>query len=167
MRSLLLILAVFLVANAQTGRNMSTDQRALAGTEWHLVSLGPAGGEASLVAGTTVTLKFSEDGRASGSTGCNAYNGTYQVRGDTISFGRLVSTRRACLDQNGNQQEQRFIAALESANRFRLASNRLTIFSDRNRTVLNFTNDQASDPRDDPKNGTQDDRSDPIATLAA
>ena len=163
MRALVLILSVFLVANAQTGRNMSTDQRALAGTEWRLVSLGPAGGEASLVAGTTVTLKFGEDGRANGSTGCNAYNGTYQVRGDTISFGRLISTRRACLDQNANTQEQRFISALESANRFRLASNRLTIFADRNRTVLNFTNDQASDP----ENGPQDDRSDPIATLSA
>ena len=163
MRSLVLILSVFLVANAQTGRNMSTDQRALAGTEWHLVSLGPANGDASLVAGTTVTLKFGEDGRASGSTGCNAYSGTYQVRGDTLSFGRLISTRRACLDQNANQQESRFISALESANRFRLASNRLTIFSDRNRTVLNFTNNQESDP----ENGPQDDRNDPIATLSS
>jgi heat shock protein HslJ len=163
MRSLVLILAVLLVANAQTGRNLTTDQRVLAGTEWHLVSLGPAGGESGLVAGTTVTLNFGEDGRASGSTGCNNYGGTYQVRGDTISFIRLMSTRRACLDQNASQQEQRFLSALESANRFRLASNRLTIFSDRNRTVLNFTNEQASDP----DNGTQDDRSDPVATLSS
>ncbi|HET7288525.1 MAG TPA: META domain-containing protein, partial [Pyrinomonadaceae bacterium] len=97
MRSLLVILCVFFVAQAQPGRNMSTDQRVLAGTDWRLVSLGPAGGESSLVAGTAITLKFGEDGRASGSTGCNAYSGTYQVRGDTISFGRLASTRRACL----------------------------------------------------------------------
>ena len=163
MRSLVLILCVFFVIQAQTGRNMSTDQRVLAGTDWRLVSLGPAGGEVGLVAGTTVTLKFGEDGRASGSTGCNSYGGTYQVRGATISFGRLVSTRRACLDQNANQQEQRFLAALESANRFRLSSNRLTILSDRSRTVLNFTNDQASEP----DNGPRDDRSDPVVTLSS
>jgi heat shock protein HslJ len=163
MRALVLILFVFFVANAQPGRNMSTDQRVLAGTDWRLLSLGPAGGEANLVAGTTVTLKFAEDGRASGSTGCNNYNGTYQVRGDSISFGRLVSTKRACLDQNANQQEQRFLAALEAANRFRLASNRLTILSDRSRTVLNFVNDQASEP----DNGPQDNRSDPVATLSS
>jgi heat shock protein HslJ len=143
---------------------MSTDQRVLAGTDWRLVSLGPAGGEASLVAGTTVTLKFGEDGRASGSTGCNNYSGTYQVRGDTISFGRLISTRRACLDQNANQQEQRFLAALESANRFRLTSNRLTILSDRNRTVLNFASEQASEPDNGP---SAEDRSDPVATLSS
>ena len=163
MRALLLILCVFFVAQAQPGRNMSTDQRVLAGTDWRLVSLGPAGGEAGLVAGTTVTLKFGEDGRASGSTGCNSYGGTYQVRGDTISFGRLISTRRACLDQNANQQEQRFLAALEAANRFRLASNRLTITSDRGRTVLNFSNGQSSEP----DSGPQDDRSDPVATLSS
>ena len=167
MRSLILILAVFSVANAQTVRNMSTDQRALAGSEWHLVSLGPAGSEAGLVAGTTVTLKFGEDGRASGSTGCNAYSGTYQVRGDTLSFGRLISTRRACLDQNASSQEQRFISALESATRFRLASNRLTILSDRGRIILNFARDQSSEPGDGPQNGPQDDRGDPIGTLSS
>ena len=163
MRSLFLILCVFFVANAQPGRNMSTDQRVLAGTDWRLLSLGPAGGEAGLVAGTTVTLKFGEDGRASGSTGCNAYSGTYQVRGDAISFGRLISTRRACLDQSANQQEQRFLSALEAANRFRLSANRLTILSDRSRTVLNFVNDRSSEPDNEP----QDDRSDPVSTLSS
>jgi heat shock protein HslJ len=163
MRSLVLILCIFFVAQAQPGRNMSTDQRVLAGTDWRLVSLGPAGGETNLVAGTTVTLKFSEDGRASGSTGCNSYSGTYQVRGDAISFGRMISTKRACLDQNANQQEQRFLSALELASRFRLSANRLTILSDRGRTVLNFVNDQSSQP----ENEAQDDRSDPIATLSS
>ena len=163
MRSVVLILCIFFVAQAQPGRNMSTDQRVLAGTDWRLVSFGPAGGEVSLVAGTTVTLKFGEDGRASGSTGCNSFGGTYQVRGDTISFGRLVSTRRACLDQNANQQEQRFLAALESASRFRLTSNRLTIMSDRGRTVLNFANNESSDP----DSGPQDDRGDPVTTLSS
>src|SRR5215213_8660283 len=111
--AVLVLMCVAALAQAQTSRDLSTDQRVLTGTEWRLVSFGPAGSEESLVAGTTVTLKFGEDGRAGGSTGCNSYSGTYQVRADTISFGRLVSTRRACLDQNANQQEQRFIAALE------------------------------------------------------
>src|SRR6185295_15408702 len=163
MRSLLLILCVFFVAHAQQGRNMSTDQRLLAGTDWRLISLGPAGGEASLVAGTTVTLKFGEDGRASGSTGCNSYSGTYHVRGDSILFGRLISTKRACLDQNANQQEQRFLSALESANRFRLSSNRLTIMSERGRNVLNFVNGAGSEPDGKPT----EDGGDPLATLAS
>ncbi len=149
---------------AQSQRDLSTDQRVLTGTEWRLVSFGSAGSETSLVAGTTVTLKFGEDGRASGSTGCNSYGGTYQVRGDNITFGRLISTKRACLDQNANQQEQRFLSGLEAANRFRLSSNRLTILSDRGRSALNFVNSSDSEPGG---GGPSENRSDPLATLAS
>ena len=159
----LLVLCVVLLAQAQTGRDLATDQRVLSGSEWRLVSLGPAGSESDVVQGTTVTLRFGEDGRASGSTGCNSYGGSYEVRGDTISFSRIVATRRACLDQNANQQEHRFLMALESASRFRLASNRLTLFGDRGRTVLNFVNNSASEPGNEPPSG----RTDPLATLAS
>jgi len=151
------------LAQGQTSRDLSTDQRVLTGSDWRLVSLGPSGAEVDVVAGTTVTVRFGEDGRASGSTGCNSYSGTYQVRGDNVSFSRLVSTRRACLDQNANQQEQRFLSTLEAANRFRLSSNRLTILSDRSRSVLNFVNNSTEDPGDGPR----DDRLDPVATLAS
>ena len=160
---LLLFVAPALV-QAQPGRELSTGQRVLAGTEWQLVSLGPPGSETNIVAGTTPTLNFGEDGRVGGSTGCNNYGGTYEVRGDTISIGRLVSTRRACLDQNANEQERRFLAALEAANRFRLSSNRLAIFSDRARTVLNFASTSASDPDDRPPT---EDGNDPLTTLAS
>lgn len=160
---LVLLVTMSIVAYGQTGRSMSTDQRVLTGIDWRLVSLGPAGAETNVVAGTTVTLKFGEDDRASGSTGCNSYGGNYQVRGDNISFSRLVSTRRACLDQNANEQEQRFLSTLGAANRFRLTRGRLTILSDRGRSVLNFVNNSISEPQDGPR----DDRSDPVGTLAA
>ena len=159
-----LMVTMSIVAYGQTGRSMSTDQRVITGIDWRLISLGPAGAETNVVAGTTVTLKFGEDDRASGSTGCNSFNGTYQVRGDSISFSRLISTRRACLDQNANEQEQRFLSTLGSANRFRLTRGRLTILSDRGRSVLNFVNNSISEPQDGSRD---DDRSDPVGTLAA
>lgn len=160
---ILVLIGGDVLAQAQTSRNLSTDQRVLTGTDWRLVSLGPAGNEADVVAGTMVTLKFGEDGRVGGSTGCNSYGGNYQIRGDTVSFSRLISTRRACLDQNANQQEQRFLSALEASNRFRLSSNRLILLSDRGGTVLNFVSNSPSEPDD----GPGDDRSDPVATLAS
>lgn len=162
---LMVLLATGFVVHGQPGRNLSTDQRVLTGTDWRLVSLGPAGAEADIVAGTIVTLKFGDDGRANGSTGCNSYSGTYQVRGDSLSFGRLISTRRACLDQNANQQEQRFLSALEMANRFRLNANRLTILSDRGRNVLNFVGETPSGPDDD--GPSREDRSDPVTALSS
>ena len=159
--ALLILSSMSAIAYGQ--RSMSTDQRVLTGIEWRLISLGPAGSETTAVAGTTVTLRFGEDNRASGSTGCNSFSGAYQVRGDNISFSRLVSTRRACLDQNANEQEQRFLSTLGAANRFRLSKGRLTILSDRGRSVLNFVNNSISEPQDSPR----DDRNDPVGTLAA
>ena len=153
-------LVILLVLCAAPLVQAQPDQRVLTGIEWRLVSLGPTGSEEDVVAGTTVTLRLGEDGRASGSTGCNSYGGSYQVRGDNISFSRIAATRRACLDQNANQQEHRFLTALESANRFRLSSNRLTILSDRNRSALNFANNLAPEP-----DGPRDERGDPIETL--
>lgn len=143
-----LVLFATVLAQAQPGRELSTDQRVLTGIEWRLVSLGPTGAEQDVVPGTTVTLRLGDDGRAGGSTGCNSYGGNYQVRGDTISFSRIVATRRACLDQNANEQEHRFLSALETSSRFRLSSKRLTIISDRTRSVLNFVNNSAPDPDD-------------------
>jgi heat shock protein HslJ len=165
-RSIVAVVAVMsfaVLAHGQTPRGLSTDQRALTGIDWRLATLGPVGAETGVVAGTTVTLKLGEDGRVSGSTGCNSYGGTYQVRGDNISFSRIVSTRRACLDQNANEQEHRFLSILETANRFRLASNRLTILSDRGRSVLNFVNIPPPESGD----GPSDNRTDPVATLAS
>ena len=159
MRSIIVLLLLLVAVPA-----VVQGQRVLAGTEWRLVSLGPSGAETDIVAGTTVTANFGEDGRVGGSTGCNSYGGTYEVRGETISFGRLVSTRRACLDQNANEQERRFLAALEAANRFRLSANRLTIFSDRGRTALNFVSTSPSEPDDGPP---REDRNDPIAALVS
>src|SRR5262245_20054864 len=111
---ILVLFASVILAQAQPG--------GLTENEWRLVSLGPTGAEQDVVPGTTVTLKLGEDGRAGGSTGCNSYGGNYQVRGDTISFSRIVATRRACLDQNANEQEHSFLSALETASRFRLSS---------------------------------------------
>ena len=146
MRFSLVVVTLLLAAPVLVQAQAGSGQRVLAGTEWQLVSLGPPGSEENVVAGTTPTANFGEDNRIAGNTGCNGYGGTYEVRGDTISIGRLVSTRRACLDQNANEQERRFLAALEGANRFRLSSDRLTIYSDRGRTVLNFVSSSPSDP---------------------
>ena len=148
----LLLIAVPAVVQAQN----------LTETGWQLVSFGPSGSETRVVPGTTVTARFGEDGRVGGSTGCNNYGGTYEVRGDTISIGRLISTKRACLDQNANEQERRFLGALEAANSFRLTSGRLTITSQRGRTALNFASTTPPEPQEPPT----EDRSDPLETLA-
>ena len=74
--------------NVQTG----ADGR-LANTRWVLASFGDEGVQSSVVEGATITLNFGDDGRASGSAGCNSYGGAYTERGDGLSFGPLMSTK--------------------------------------------------------------------------
>lgn len=163
---LCLLAAGALLVQAQTTRDYSSDERALVGKEWRLVSMGTIGEEGRVVPGTTVSLRFGDAGRASGSTGCNNFSGTYSVRGDTISFGAMVSTRRACLDQRANEQEERFLAAFASARRFRIVSSRLNIYYNNGRSVLNFVDANAAPP-DEPQPQPQPTDNGPVAALAA
>lgn len=122
----------------------SSAKSKLANTQWRLISFGATGAESPVIEGTTITLKFGADGRAGGSGGCNSYGGNYRVRKNNLSFSQIISTKRACLEQSANQQEQRYFAALESASKFKLSDNRLTIFHGDGRNTLNFVNDPSS-----------------------
>jgi heat shock protein HslJ len=159
---LCLVGASVLVVQAQTAESFFANERALVGREWRLVSMGPTMVETGVVPGTNVTLKFSDAGRVNGSTGCNNYGGAYSVQGATISFGAMLSTRRACVDQRANRQEQQFLAAFDTATRFRVADNRLTIYYSGGRNALNFVD--ANAPSTDEPRPTDDN---PVAALSS
>jgi heat shock protein HslJ len=110
----------------------------LTGTQWQLISFGAPGAEVPVVEGSTVTLEFNINGQAGGSGGCNSYGGEYQVEDNVLSFSQIVSTLMACADSNVTQQEQQFFQALESAGRFELTEDQLTIQYDGGQGVLNF-----------------------------
>ncbi len=66
----------------------------LAGTAWRFVEPAPAEGDAAVA---VPTLRFSPDGRLTGSDGCNALTGPWRVADDgALTLGPLASTRRAC-----------------------------------------------------------------------
>ncbi len=44
---------------------------------------------------------FTEDGKLSGSAGCNNYNASYQVDGDSLTIGPVASTKMACPEPPG------------------------------------------------------------------
>jgi len=67
----------------------------------------------SPVAGSSITATFTADGQVSGDTGCNQYNGPYQLDGSNLTVGPLVSTKKAC-EQNLMDQEQQFLTALQT-----------------------------------------------------
>ncbi|MDQ1009816.1 heat shock protein HslJ [Streptomyces sp. V4I23] len=70
----------------------------LIGTKWTVDSLVADETATSLPAGTEgkAHLTIAEDGTVGGSLGCNRFTSTAKVSGDSITFGRLASTRKLC-----------------------------------------------------------------------
>jgi len=72
------------------------------------------------------TINFEDEGRAFGNAGCNSYQGSYQLEGDTLGLGPLAATRMFC---EGPQQEQedRYLAALGIVERYEIAGGELRL----------------------------------------
>ena len=101
---------------------------ALAKTRWVATMINTGtGAVASVVAGSTVTAVFAEDGTLSGSGGCNTYNGPYKVDGASIEIGPLASTMMMCADQAVGQQETSYFAALDKAATYAFNGDRLQL----------------------------------------
>jgi heat shock protein HslJ len=94
---------------------------ALLGTRWALTSLSgaPAKGEA--------WMSLSEDGRVTGNAGCNGFNGSAKVVGDTIEFGPLASTMMACTEDGLSAQEAGLHGILAGKTAYSLRAGKLTV----------------------------------------
>jgi heat shock protein HslJ len=85
----------------------------LVGTTWTALGINNGrGAVAGVLAGPTVTAVFGEDGRISGSAGCNRYTGTFTTDGAVLAVGQVATTRRACAQEGLMEQEAAFVAAL-------------------------------------------------------
>ncbi len=111
---------------------------AVAGTQWQLVSFGAVGAEVPVVAGTTLTLGFDEHGQVTGQGGCNSFGGGYTADSQTITFMSLAQTLQACVDDSANQQEAKYMEALDLTGRYELSGDALTIFYDGGASALHF-----------------------------
>ncbi len=109
-------------------RYASAEAPALAKTRWVATTINNGtGGAASVVAGSTVTAVFAEDGTVAGSGGCNNFNGTYTTDGSALDFGPLMSTKKACADEAISKQEANYFAALDKVASFAFAGDHLQL----------------------------------------
>nr|NLD39680.1 META domain-containing protein [Actinomycetales bacterium] len=92
----------------------------LAGT--HLV-LSELNGEPVDV---SVTAAFGEDGSVAGSGGCNRYNASAEVEGDSITFTPPASTMMAC-DEDTMAVESAYFEALLAASSFTATAETMTL----------------------------------------
>ena len=81
-------------------------------------------------------LLFQAGGRLSGSDGCNRLTGSYQLKGDIVSFGQMAATQMACI--NAGETEGPARDALKSAARLTIVGDRLELLDSTNRRVAVF-----------------------------
>mgnify|MGYP001165993509 FL=1 len=89
----------------------------LQGAEWQVEDIGGAG----IVERSRVTLRFNDDGRVAGTASCNRYSGAYELTGEGLTLGRMLTTKMACAPAL-MQQEQRFLGLLAQVRRFEIAA---------------------------------------------
>ncbi|MFN7179787.1 META domain-containing protein [Hyphomonas sp.] len=90
------------------------DAAPLAGTQWKVDGMGGT----AVVAGSEPEIAFSDDGRISGSTGCNRFFGSYEQAGDALTFSDVGMTKMACMDDGIMGQEMKFASILNGAASF-------------------------------------------------
>ena len=118
----------------------------LVGTSWEVMAYNNSKqAVVSILGGTRITAQFGDDGRVTGSAGCNQYFAGYEVKGESISIALPGATRRFCAEPEGvMDQEARFLEALRAAATFRLEGDRLALRASDGALVLTLVHDAAS-----------------------
>ena len=81
------------------------------------------------------TLTLDGNGGATGSGGCNRFNGSAEIAGETLTFGPLAAKEMGCIPAV-NDQETKFFAALETVRRWRMENGILFLLDDMDATAV-------------------------------
>jgi heat shock protein HslJ len=109
-------------------------QAELTGVTWALESLN---GELPAT-NSEITAIFGVDGSLYGSAGCNSYNTSYQVGGETITISPIATTRMSCPQPGVMEQEAAYLLTLESAKEFSIVGYRLTLLNEDGDEIITY-----------------------------
>lgn len=107
---------------------------ALTNTSWKLIEW--PGHTIPTSANTNATLTFFTENRISGKSFCNTYGGTSTVKGDSITFGTMYSTKMYCADVADN--ETKFLNDIARTTTMAIKDKQLILYSN-GTPILIFT----------------------------
>ena len=105
--------------------------------DWEVTSYYAGTAITSVLGGVTMTAEF-EDGTVSGNTGCNSFNGPYEIDGQNITIGPLASTLAACPTPELSTQETNYLNALQLAKTFQVTGDQLDLFREGGTYAVSF-----------------------------
>jgi heat shock protein HslJ len=111
----------------------------LVGTNWTLESIYTVNAVSSVITDTTITAVFGDDGRVSGSAGCNRFFAQYNLTGTSLSIGQAGSTRMVCDTSGIMNQENTYLNHLKSTRSFTIVGNQLALLDESGGRILTFS----------------------------
>lgn len=101
------------------------------------------------IAGKAIVLSASKPfvnfdvakGSLGGDTGCNVFGGSLAVKDNLIDASNMISTMRACEEDDRMTIERQLLDGLEKADRFEIEGNKLTLF-EKNAILLTFVGEK-------------------------
>jgi len=108
----------------------------LENTDWRLTRLGEAAVAAASQQREPYFVLSSKSHRVSGSGGCNRFTGSYQLNGDELTFGPIVTTLMACPE--GMDTEKAFLKALTETKTWKLTEQKLELFDAHGKLLASF-----------------------------
>jgi heat shock protein HslJ len=123
-----------------------TEPTSLTGTTWKLGFYHDGkSAVVSILADTEITAVFGDDGKVTGSAGCNDYTASYTIEGEAITFGPAATTRKMCAEPEGiMEQENAYLAALELATAHQIKGDKLELTGADGVRIATFTAEDAS-----------------------
>jgi heat shock protein HslJ len=110
----------------------------LESSSWQLIRYQNAQGVPTLPYSQHEPTLQLQEGRISGTTGCNRYLGSYQLKQGEISLEASATTLMACVFEGLSQQEQAYIKALTEVSRYELKDDQLLLLNEQEKPILVF-----------------------------
>lgn len=119
-------IAVFAVTGAAA--QSATEEPGLHGSSWLLTATSGQDHQTLVLPGSSITLSFEGEDRISGNGGCNGYGGVFALgEAGEIALSEIVSTLRACADDQMTTQESIYLNALGGVTHYELSEQQLTL----------------------------------------
>jgi heat shock protein HslJ len=127
-------------ASAQTG-GLPAD---LTGPTWTLTAIQGPAQDLQDLGSLGVTLRFGADGLAEGASTCNSYSAQATAgAGATLTFGPILSTKRACVEESRMNLETEYFTALQGVSAYTLQGTQLRLTYNNGSSFLEFTSTPA------------------------
>jgi len=108
----------------------------LTNTYWRLTQVGEQAVVMSEKQSKEAYLQLQPDGKAKGFSGCNMFNGSYQQKGNDLSFSPIMSTKKACMA--GMDTEAKFMSVLAQVKYYSIHKETLSILNDKKQKIAEF-----------------------------